>query len=59
MVLVSVSDFAEIFSENFNLDDSSIQLLALVSRTNLKLHNNHVIPEIIRRLQLILTPPSH
>ena len=47
-ILSSASDkvklFAENFSKNSNLDDSGISLPVFPSRTNLKLHNNSVIP---------------
>ena len=52
-VLSSASDkaksFAEIFSKNYNLDDSGICLPVFPSRTNLKLHNISVIPKMVKR----------
>ena len=50
-VLSSASDktklFAEIFSENSNLDDSRICLPAFLSRTNLKLRDIPLIPMLV------------
>ena len=53
-MLSSASDkakfFAENFSENSNLDDSGISLPAFPSRTNLKLHNISVTPEMVNKV---------
>ena len=53
-MLSSASDkakfFAENFSENSNLDDSGISLHAFPSRTNLKLHNISVTPEMVNKV---------
>ena len=53
-VLSSASDkaklFAEIFSQNSNLDDSGIFLPAYPSRTNLKLHNIFVTPKMVKQV---------
>ena len=50
-VLSSASDktklFAEIFSENSNLDDSRICLPAFSSRTNMKLRDIPLIPMLV------------
>ena len=52
-VLSSVTDkaklFAETFSKNSNLDDTSISLPVFRSRTNLKLHNISTTPKIVKR----------
>ena len=40
--------FPETFPENSNLDDLGISLLAFPCRTNLKMHNIHVTPEMIK-----------
>ena len=40
---------AEIFSENFNLDDSGISLFDFSSRTNTKFHKS-VIPKMVRNI---------
>ena len=52
MVLSSASDkeklFAETFSKNSNLDDSSISLPVFPSRTNLKLHI-YVTPKMVEK----------
>ena len=47
--------FAENFSKNSNLDDSSISLPVFPSRTNLKLHNISVTPKIVKR---VITNPD-
>ena len=53
-MLSSASDkakfFAENFSKNSNLDDSGISLPAFPSRTNLKLHNISVTPEMVNKV---------
>ena len=53
-MLSSASDKAKLFSENFsknsNLDDSGISLPVLSSRTNLKLHNIFVTPEMAKKV---------
>ena len=53
-VLSSASDKAKLFAENFsmnsNLDDSGISLPVFPSRTNLKLHNISVIPNMVRKV---------
>ena len=53
-VLSSVTDkkklFARIFSKNSNLDGSSISLSAFPSSTNLKLHNIHVTPKLVKKV---------
>ena len=53
-VLSSASDkaklFAENFSKNFNLDDSSISLPVFPSRTNFKLHNIYVTPKMAKKV---------
>ena len=50
-VLSSASDKAKLlpedFSKNSNLDDSGISLPVFLSRTNLKLHNISVTPEVV------------
>ena len=52
-VLSSASDKAKLFAENFsgnsNLDDSGISLSVFPSRTNLKLHDIYVTPEIVKK----------
>ena len=52
-VLSSASDkeklFAENFSKNSNLDDSSIYLPVFSSRTNVKLHIS-VIPKMVKKI---------
>ena len=42
--------FAKKFSRNSNLDDSGISLPAFLSRTNLKLHNIHVTPKLVKKV---------
>ena len=53
-MLSSVSDKAKLFTENFskspNLDDSGIFLLVFPSRTNLKLHNISVTPQMVNKV---------
>ena len=53
-MLSSASDktklFAEKFSGNSNLDDSGIFLSVFPSRTNLKLHDISVTPEIVKKV---------
>ena len=53
-VLSSASDKAKLFAKNFsknsNLDDSSISLLVLPSRTNLKLHNFAISPNMANKV---------
>ena len=61
-VLFSASDraklFAENFSKNFNLDESSISLPAFPSRTNLKLHIS-VTPKIVEKVIMNLDLSRH
>ena len=51
-VLSSASGKAKLYPENFlkysNLDDSGISLLVFPSRTNLKLHNISLTPNLIK-----------
>ena len=53
-VLSSASDKAKLFATNFsknsNLDDSGISLPILPSRTNLKLHNMSITPEMVKKV---------
>ena len=53
-MLSSASDKAKLFAENFsknsNLDDSSISLRVIPSQTNLKLHNISVTPKIVQKV---------
>ena len=53
-VLSSASDkaklFAETFSMNSNLDDSGISLPVFPSKTNLKLHNISVTPNVVKEV---------
>ena len=42
--------FIEILSENCNLDDSGSFLFVSPSRTNMKLHNTHVTPNIAKKV---------
>ena len=42
--------FAEKFSKNSNLDDSGVYLLAFPYSTNLKLHNIHVTPKLVKKV---------
>ena len=53
-MLPSASDKAEFFVKNFSkkstLDDSDISLLVFPSRTNLKLHNFSVTPEMVKKV---------
>ena len=57
-MLSSASDraklFVENFSVNFNLDDSGISLPVFPSRTNLKLHNISITPNIFRKVVMDL-----
>ena len=50
----STSDKAKLFAENFsknsNLDDSVISLSVFLSRTNLKLYNISVTPEMVKKV---------
>ena len=48
--------FAKKFSKNSNLDDSGISLPAFLSRTNLKLHNIHVTPKLVKKVINNLDP---
>ena len=52
-MLSSASDKAKLFAENFsknsNLDDSSISLPVFPSRTNLKLHNISVTTKMVKK----------
>ena len=61
-VLSSASDkgrfFAENFSKNSNLDDSGIFLIFFPSRTNLKLHNISVTPEMVTKVKMNLDFPK-
>ena len=61
-VLFSASDraklFAENFSKNFNLDDSSISLPVFPSRTNLKLYIS-VTPKIVEKVIMNLDLSRH
>ena len=51
-VLSSASEKAKLFEnffcKNSNLDDSDISLPAFPSRNNLKLHNSHVTPKLVK-----------
>ena len=53
-VLSSASDKAKLFAENIsknsNLDDSGISLPVFPSRTNLKLHNISVTPQMVKKV---------
>ena len=53
-MLSSTSDKAKLFAENFsknsNIDASGISLPVFPSRTNLKLHNIPVTPEIVKKV---------
>ena len=53
-MLSSTSDKAKLFAENFsknsNLDDSSISLLVFPARTHLKLDNISVTPKIVKKV---------
>ena len=57
-VLSSASDKGNLFAENFslnsNLDDSSVSLAVFLSRTNLKLHNISVTPKMVRKVVMNL-----
>ena len=59
-VLSSASDKAKLFAENFslnsNLDDSSVSLpvFLLILPTNLKLHNISVTPKMVRKVVMNL-----
>ena len=57
-VLSSASDKAKLFTENFslnsNLDDSGVSLPVFPSRTNLKLHNISVTPNMVRKVVMNL-----
>ena len=46
--------FAKSFSENSNLDDSGISLPAFPFRSNLKLHNIHVTPKLVKKVMTSL-----
>ena len=52
-VLSSASDKAKLFAENFcknsNLVDLGVSLPVFPSRTNLKLHNVYVTPQMVKR----------
>ena len=52
-MLSSASDKAKLFAENFlknsNLDDSGISLPVFPSRTNLKLHNIYITPNMLKK----------
>ena len=51
-MLLSASDNAKLFTKNFsknlNLDESGISLPAFRSKTNLKLHNIHITPKLVK-----------
>ena len=53
-MLSSTSDKAKLFAENFsknsNLDDSGISSPVFPSRTNLKLHNISLIPQMVKKV---------
>ena len=57
-MLSSASDKAKLFAENFslnsNLDDSGVFLPVFPSKTNLKLHNISVTPEMVRKVKMNL-----
>ena len=59
----SASDKAKLFAENFsvnsNLDDSDISLPVYPSRTNLKLHNISVTPQLVRKVVMNLDCQRH
>ena len=61
-VLSSASDKVKLFAENVslnsNLDDSGVSLPVFPSRTNLKLHNISVTPEMVRRVVVNLDLPK-
>ena len=54
----SASDKAKLFAENFSinssLDDSGISLTVFPSRTNLKLHNISVTPNMVKKVVINL-----
>ena len=54
-VLSSASDKAKLFPKNFcknsNLDDSGISFPAFPSRTNMKLHNISITPEMVKKVK--------
>ena len=50
--------FAENFSKNSNLDDSGISLPDIPSRTNLKLHNIFVTPNMVKKVITNLDLPK-
>ena len=53
-MLSSASDKAKLFAKNFpknsNLDDSHISLPVFPSRTNLKLHNVSITPNMVKKV---------
>ena len=53
-VLSSASDKAKLFAKNFSknsdLDDSGISLPVFPSRTNLKLYNISITPEMVKKV---------
>ena len=57
-MLSAASDKAKLFAENFsmnsNLDDSSIYLPVFPTRTDLKLHNISVTPKMVRKVVMNL-----
>ena len=61
-MLSSASDKAKMFAENCsknsNLDDSGIYLPVFPSRTNLKLHNISVSPNMVKEVILNLDLPK-
>ena len=56
-LISSASDKAKLFTENFsknsNLDDSGIFLHVFPSRTNLKLHNISVTPNVVKKVIML------
>ena len=54
-MLFSASDEAKLFAKNFSknsiLDSSGISLPIFPSRTNLKLHNISVTPEMVKKVK--------
>ena len=54
-MLFSASDEAKLFAKNFSknsiLDSSGISLPIFSSRTNLKLHNISVTPEMVKKVK--------
>ena len=50
LLLIKQKCLEKAFFKNSNLDDSSISLPAFPSRINLKLHNIHVTPKLIKKV---------